>query len=44
MITGKADLSLLALQDIGIGGVTSTGGTISLLAGGQLSGAGNIGC
>jgi len=42
VMTGAADLSLLAFQDISIGGVTSTGGTISLLAGGQLSGTGKL--
>jgi len=40
ILTGAADLSLLAFQDISIGGVTSTGGTINFSGGGQLSGAG----
>jgi len=40
--TGEADLKLSAFQNISIGSVTSTGGTISLLAGGQLSGTGKL--
>ena len=35
-------MKLSAFQNISIGSVTSTGGTISLLAGGQLSGTGKL--
>ena len=40
IITGEADLSLLALLKISDGGVTSTGGIVSLSGGGQISGTG----
>jgi len=41
-MTGAADFVSLASLDISDGGVISTGGTISLLAGGQLSGTGKL--
>jgi len=42
VMTGPADLSLLAFQDISIGGVISTGGTIKFSGGGRLSGTGEL--
>ena len=40
IVTGKADLSLSASLNISSGSVTSTGGIITVLGGGKLSGAG----
>jgi len=42
LITGDADLSILAALNISDGGVTSTGGIVSLSGGGQLSGTGKL--
>ncbi|SVB44492.1 uncharacterized protein METZ01_LOCUS197346, partial [marine metagenome] len=42
VITGDSNLTLLGMLTVSGGGVTSTGGTISLLEGGDVSGSGKL--